>query len=293
MLLSVLIPTYNYDCTKLVRDLSGQLPSDCEIIVADDCSTETLISLALEEIDKIPHATLWRASQNMGRSAIRNKLAAMAEGEWLLFMDSDAEVPDSKFISRYMENLTADVVVGGTSAPDRCPSPEVSLRYEYERRFWLRATPEQRSKKPYDSFTAFNFMIRRSAFEETRFDEHSHEYGHEDTLLGIMLKEHHKSILHIVNPLIHNGLEPNNIYMEKVEKSLLALRQNEGKLQTSSTMLKAYTKVERLHLVPLIRLWHKIFGLPLRRNLCSTHPRLYLFNIYKLGYYSSITNYKL
>lgn len=293
MLLSVLIPTYNYDCTKLVIDLSRQLPDDCEIIVADDCSTDVKVCQALEEIDKIPHASLWISPQNMGRPAIRNRLAREARGEWLLFIDSDAEVTDGKYVERYLQHLTADVVVGGTCAPARCPSPEVSLRYEYERRFWQRAKAEQRGRNPYDSFTAFNFMIRKTVFDAIKFDENCQNYGHEDTLLGIMLKERHVIILHIDNPLIHMGLEPNNVYMRKVEESLVALRENAEKLQSVSTMLKAHAKVERLHLTPIIRLWYMCFGKLIRRNLCSTHPRLYLFNIYKLGYYCSITDYTL
>ena len=36
MKLSILIPTFNQDCTQLVHDLLEQLPQDAEILVADD-----------------------------------------------------------------------------------------------------------------------------------------------------------------------------------------------------------------------------------------------------------------
>ena len=40
-MLSILIPTYNYDCSRLIRDLQAQAEQagiDYEIIVADDAS---------------------------------------------------------------------------------------------------------------------------------------------------------------------------------------------------------------------------------------------------------------
>jgi hypothetical protein len=37
-----------------------------------------------------------------------------------------------------------------------------------------------------------------------------------------------------------------------------------------------------------IRLWHRLFGALERRNLCSNHPSLNVFKLYKLGYYLSL-----
>ena len=86
MKLSVLIPTYNYDCSHLVHQLLEQLPQngDAEVIVGDDCSTEPLSSLS--------GCRIYRPDHNLGRAAIRNALAREAKGEWLLFIDADAEV---------------------------------------------------------------------------------------------------------------------------------------------------------------------------------------------------------
>lgn len=39
MNLSILIPAYNWDCSRLVQDLLAQLPEDAEIIVGNDRST--------------------------------------------------------------------------------------------------------------------------------------------------------------------------------------------------------------------------------------------------------------
>lgn len=288
MLLSVLIPTYNLDCYNLVRDLSLQLPADAEIIVGDDGSTDLLNLAANEPINSLPRCRLWKAPENLGRARIRNRLAQMAQGEWLLFMDSDAMVTDPQYLQRYLDSRVADVVVGGTRAPERCPSPEVSLRYRYERRYWERATAERRNQRPYESFTAFNFMIRRTVMMETGFDEACSTYGHEDTLLGQTLEAKGKTILHIENPLVHMGLDSNEDFMRKTELALKALLEQTDTLGQSSTLLKAYRKLKVLHLLPLVRLWHALAGTWERKNLTGKHPCLTLFNIYKLGYYERI-----
>lgn len=288
MILSVLIPTYNCDCTKLVRDLARQIPEGSEIIVGDDGSTDSVIQKKLEMLDQIPHCHLWRAQHNLGRSAIRNRLAHEALGEWIIFMDSDAEVPDEEYIKRYLGHRDADVVVGGTQAPRECPGAEVSLRYRYERTFWMKATPQARSRQPYECFTSFNFMIRREAFLGVQFDESCRKYGHEDTLLGLQLEQHGMQILHIDNPLIHNGLEVNSEYLSKTEESLKSLYELRERLSQTSALLRVYGRLESCHATPVLRIWHRLFGRVERSNLCSTHPSLLLFKLYKLGYYASI-----
>ena len=57
-MLSVLIPTYNYDCTQLVNDLCtlfDTVDEDVEIIVGDDCSTRVDVSTALRTLNELPH----------------------------------------------------------------------------------------------------------------------------------------------------------------------------------------------------------------------------------------------
>lgn len=292
MILSILIPTYNHDCTKLVRDLSEQMPQEAEIIVGDDGSTDATVRQTLQEIDGMPQCRLWIAPCNLGRSAIRNKLAQMAQGEWLVFIDSDAEVDQTNYIDKYLQNRTADIVVGGTSSPRVCPSPSVSLRYRYESTFWKRHTANQRNLHPYASFTAFNFMIRREVFMKIGFDESCSKYGHEDTLLGQELKRKGVSIMHIDNPLIHCGLESNQVYLRKTEESLSALLELADKLADTSQLLKVHGKIRRLHLATPVMLFHRMFGPAIKRNLCSQHPNLHLFNIYKLGAYTCMAGRK-
>lgn len=288
MLLSILIPTYNYDCSGLVTELARQLSQNMEIIVGDDGSTDKACQERLSRINGIAHCKLWKAPQNMGRSAIRNTLARMAQGEWLIFMDSDAELEDKDYVKKYLQNTDVDVVVGGTRAPSKCPSPEVSLRYKYERNYWQKASLEWRRQRGFDGFTAFNFMIRREVMLRTPFDETCSTYGHEDTLLGKALEDNGASLRHIDNPLIHAGLDTNADFLTKTETALRALKEQDGTLGESSALVKAHRRMKALHLIPLLKAWHYLAGRCERANLCSRTPMIALFNIYKLGYYATL-----
>ena len=126
MKLSILIPTYNYDCSQLVQQLQQQLPEDAEILVGDDSP---------------PH--------NLGRAARRNALAREAKGEWLLFIDADAQVRSSHFIADYLAaSEQAQVVCGGTGNLPECPRPQARLRYDYEIKAEKRLTLAHRQKHP-------------------------------------------------------------------------------------------------------------------------------------------------
>ena len=288
MLLSVLIPTHNHDCTELVSELSVILPPDAEILVGDDASTDPQVKRRLEKLGDMPCCRLYQATQNLGRAAIRNRLADEARGEWLIFIDSDAKLMQQDFIQRYLEARQTDVVCGGTAAPRSCPSPEVSLRFRYESHYWATRTAQARSLSPYVCFTTFNFMIRRAAFMAIRFNEECRQYGHEDTLFGIDLKKGGISLQHIDNALIHMGLEPNPVFLQKTEESLRALIGMDPAVAEGSRILRWRRRLDRLRLTPLVRVLHKILGPLEKRQLCSRHPDLHIFTLYKIGYLCSL-----
>ena len=233
MKLSVLIPTYNYDCSRLVGQLLLQLPEDGEVIVGDDCSTDAVIIEKLREIAALPRCRVFRPSQNLGRAAIRNALAREAKGEWLLFIDADAEVRSSAFIADYLAAAEgsrvngqwsmAGVICGGTGNLPQCPRPAARLRYDYEVAAEQRLTLEHRRHYPYAQFTTFNFLIRRTLFLSIGFDENCKTYGHEDTRFGLELKQRGIEVLHIDNKLTHLGLEDADVYLRKTETALRSL----------------------------------------------------------------------
>lgn len=287
-MLSILIPTYDYVCVDLVRDLQVQaarLHCPYEILVADDGSPETCKS-ANRAINSLPCCKYVELPENVGRARIRNILGRMARYDWLLFMDSDAVVVRDDYLSCYMEARSrAKVIYGGLSHPDRLPSPEVALGYYYEKRAEPRFTLERRRKHPYEVFRTFNFMVERATFLAHPFDETIVKYGHEDTLFGKALKENGIGILHIDNPLLNGGLEPGNRFLDKTEVSVRTLYDHRELLSGSSGVLRLYGRLERMHMVPLVAALFRGTRKGIRRNLLGKHPCLPLYDFYKIGYF--------
>lgn len=292
-MLSILIPTYNYDCTRLVTDLqqqAEQLDINYEIIVADDASTISAYKEKNRKINTISHCRFIELTQNIGRARIRNRLADEAQHEWLLFMDADAEVINENFIADYLTHTDAEVICGGLQHADTLPSSEVSLRYAYEKRADKKRAAHYRNRTPYAHFTPFNFMIRRGLFQSIRFDEHITEYGHEDTLFGIELANHKAEICHIDNPLRHIGLESNELFLEKTRAALRNLSTMEDSMQGYSALLSLYKKIHQVGLDKLLSRCFDQYEERLSSLLCQPRPHLGLFFFYKLAYYCKIKN---
>lgn len=292
MLLSILIPTYNFDCTKLVEDLLQQLPGNSEIIVGDDGSTDQGIKQRLSHISQMPTCRLYASSRNIGRSAIRNRLARQAQGEWLLYLDSDAEVIHKDFLQNYLQEIQHNpgikVLCGGIKHPDKLPCKEVSLRYNYEKKAEPRFTAANRRKNEYSNFRTFNFMIRRDIMYEHPFDENIVKYGYEDVILGAWLQRDNIHIHHIDNEMMNGDIETNPRFVEKTEEAMQTLATIPDIIRSHSTLVVHYNRLQHFHLTGLIRIFHRLFGRTIRRNLCSDSPRLALFNFYKLSYYACL-----
>ena len=242
-MLSILIPTYNYVCVKLVTDLQRQaeaLGCAYEILVADDASEEEY-KRKNREINKLPCCKYIELQENVGRSRIRNILAHLAQYDFFLFLDCDGRVVRHDFIWRYMDSRKlADVVCGGILHPDKLPSPKVSLRYAYEKSAERRFTVKERAQRPFGMFRSFNFLISRKAFESCPFDESIRNYGYEDVLMGVQLERQGFQVLHIDNPLVNEDIERNGAYLRKTEESIQTLYAHRDKLEGNSGILRMY-----------------------------------------------------
>lgn len=291
-MLSILIPTYNYACYKLVVDLHKQgeaLGVPYEIIVCEDGSRDTVSVIANHKIEELSNCRHIINKQNVGAAAIRNLLAKKALYDWMLFIDCDAQVIHDNFLTNYVNNVgKSDVIVGGLRHPMHNDDPNRSLRFKYETEADKTRGAEFRSQNPYNKFTAFNCMIRRSMFLCILFDENCRQYGYEDALFGMELKRRGISILHIDNPLLHTGIDTNNAFLQKTETALNTLLSLGNRMQGGSSLLNMYTCFSRRHLAWVLRLSYSLFGGIMHKNLLSAHPLLTVFNFYKLCYFAFI-----
>lgn len=292
-MLSILIPTYNYDCYRLVAGLQQQasaLKIDFEVIVADDASREEL-KTGNRRIGRLPGCRYIELENNIGRACIRNLLAEQAGHEYLLFIDSDAGIKETGFLDKYLKAARKDrVVCGGLQHPVAMPSANVSLRYTYEimaDKYRMAAT---RQRSPYDKFTTFSFLIPRDLFLEIKFDCAFIKYGHEDTLFGYELQKRNIPVVHIDNPLYHLGLEDNETFLRKTETSIRNLFFEKDKLMEHSRLYALYSKLcgrgLRRPLLATYRLTNRL----LKKNLLGKHPDMKLFALYKLGYLCAFEN---
>ena len=98
----------------------------------------------------------------------------------------------------------------------------------------------------------------------------------------------------INNPLIHKGLDPNDIFIKKTEtaiSNLLKLSQtNLGNvLLSESTILQTYTKLKKFHLTKVINILFAITKKYIQKQITSKNPSLFLFDCYKIGYLCHIS----
>lgn len=295
MQLSILIPTYNYVCTKLAKDLASQCYrcttlDDYEIVVADDGSTDSTSIAQNRSINDIPHCRYAESAENIGRSRILHKMVLQMQFPWVIIIDSDAEVNSENFIKTYLENTSGqDVVCGGIVTSEKYKRQDNTLRYKYESKACTIRALQYREKHPYRFFSSFNILIRAQVFEKVNFDDALTQYGYEDTLFGIQLEQNNFNILHINNPLVHTGIDTNEKYLLKTEQALQNLVTLKNQLQTGSLLYQYYLRLQKLHLIPFLLLWHKVFATLERKIILSQHPNLFLFNLYKLGYFAKKT----
>jgi glycosyltransferase involved in cell wall biosynthesis len=90
-LISVVIPSYNRQDTisYCLDSVLAQTYRELEIIVVDDCSTDSTVSIVRNHPD--PRVRCVVLEKNSGAQAARNRGIHEAKGDWIAFQDSDDE----------------------------------------------------------------------------------------------------------------------------------------------------------------------------------------------------------
>lgn len=292
-MLSICIPIYNFDINSLVKELHRQLKEvriDFEILLMDDASQNDFRKKN-SSLENLQHCTYIQLNQNIGRSAIRNKLAEQASYPYLIFMDCDSEAAGD-FIQKYLDAIhdKTKLIVGGRSYYNNPPTEKDQLlRWHFGRKrevFDLAL----RQACPHRSFLTCNFLIHKEIFKEIQFNEKLKQYGHEDTLFGFELQKRNINIQHIDNPLIHIQLEDVNEFLQKTKKGIDNLKKIYLEIENASTfvanvkLLKIYARLNRFGLSRFFAFVFKLVEPLLEKNLQSQNPNLLVFDFYKLGY---------
>ena len=298
-MLSIIIPTFNDDCPHLVCDLQKQCEEmqamhedfAYEILVGDDHSTDSEVAAHNAVIDCLPGCRFLAYEENVGRALHRNRLVEEARYDWVLIIDADAEVTDDDFILKYCAAKEAspegDIFVGGLTTP-AVAAAGCELRHRYEMEVQERRTLEVRRENPAANFATFNFMARRRVLNAVRFDTRCKAYGYEDALFGIEAAQRGYKILHIDNPLQHNGINDSAAFLRNSETALQTLALLGPPMTDHARVARMAAKMERLGLGAALRGCFSVLAPLLRRNLLSKRPSLKVFAFYKLGYYLTL-----
>lgn len=119
-LVSVIMPSYNSGrhIAESIRSVQSQTLTDWELLVSDDCSTDSTREVVAGIAEADPRVRLLPLEENGGAAVARNNSLAHARGRYIAYLDSDD--------LWYPEKLERQVAfMGESSAAFSCCSYEV------------------------------------------------------------------------------------------------------------------------------------------------------------------------
>ncbi len=222
---SILVPIYNVQSmiVECARSLFKQSYEDCEFIFVDDGSTDysyyrlrDVIDLEFEELnDRI---RIVRHSRNRGVAEARNTAMECANGEFILFVDSDDWVAPNlvQSLVRQQRENDADLV-----SSDFYRTTKNSTQYIHTH--WIGGREGSLNIVLAQSFAlpnrVWSLLIRRSMIHRNgiRFDG-SINYG-EDSLLLVKLLYFAREIDHVNKPLYYYRADSAGSYSNNPSRS--------------------------------------------------------------------------
>jgi len=289
--ISVLIPVYQHNPSVLILELHKQLSATSipfEIQVLDDASNVNYFSDWSSSLHTLSNCTINRLDENQGRSGIRNLLVQEAKYNWLLFLDADTSLCSDSYIQQFLPFLSDsyDAVCGGTAYRKTLNDSTHSLRWKYGK-----AREEKsaalRNMCPFKNFTLNNLLIQKDCLLKFPLDISIRDYGHEDTVLGMVLEQHKIRIKHIDNFVFHDGLDTNDVFLSKIIQSVHTLVDlyRKRKLTEDTNLIQHYKKLHLLKMDALFFFLLKPFIPLFNKNLTGKNPSLFLLDLLKLWHF--------
>ncbi|HET8881893.1 MAG TPA: glycosyltransferase [Solimonas sp.] len=266
---SIVVPFHDYDVTQQARELCALATRAgsglCEVIYADDASHERRHGRELQAVldaAQCPALQL-RFEQNLGRAAIRNRLAVAARGAFLLYLDADMLPDRADFLDAYLSYThgpTITAVCGGRSYTrlGRCPPEAALYHYFSQRTECVAAETRQTLARLY--LLTNNLLVDRQAMLAHPFDERYVGWGFEDFDWSLRLPDTAR-IAHIDNPATHMGVLSERELLSKYASSQ----------QNFLHLYRAHGAA--LDTLALVRVSRRMARLPLPLTLCNRLAR--------------------
>lgn len=283
-MLSILIPVYNYNALLLVNELVKQCNSigiTFEILCQDDASNSSK-NIINHKINVLPNAAFFINEINLGRGKNINSLAGKAKYDWLLILDCDTFPAQNDFIKKYVAIISESaekIFFGGILYENKKPQEEQYLRWIYGQ------------KRETKSILTSNLLIKKEVFLQYPFDEIITKYGYEDLCFFSVLKSNQFEIFRIENPTYHLNLETSLLFLNKTKtalENLIFLYDSNKIASEESKIIKSFEFLKKLKTTRFSAFLFRKNQAKMERNLLSQKPSLFLFDVYKLGYYCTL-----
>ncbi|MCW2120591.1 glycosyltransferase family 2 protein [Flavobacterium sp. 7A] len=292
-MLSILIPTYNYNVYPLVTILKVEaevLEINYEILVQDDASQEYLCENS--KINTLKGCNYTINSHNLGRGKNINMLCSKSKYDYILILESDSLPNNSSYLKNYINLLSKspEVIFGGVEYPNNTPESKKILRWKYGRNRECKSL-NHRLKNNYDFVFTWNLLLKKDILIKYPFPEYINDYGYEDSIFIKTLRIHSISINHIENQLTHCNDQFSIEFIKKTERAVQTLfnLNNNNKIDSKDIKLTLiYSILKRVYLTGVLKLIYSISKKRILNNLTSQKPSLFLFDLYKLGYYCNL-----
>jgi glycosyltransferase involved in cell wall biosynthesis len=274
--LSICIPLYRYDVTKLIDALAACKSSSlAEIVLYDDGSGDHELLAKLEShAGRVPAAVrIVSAAANRGRAVARNAAFKHARSEWLLLLDADM-MPDSEsFIEGYLDAIETTwepaVVVGGYSLKT-APKDKRFARHRWQAEASECLPATTRSVAPGRYVFSSNVLVHRLVLDACPFDQRFAAWGWEDTDWGLRAQQWFP-VRHIDNTATHMGLD--------TDKALIAKYASSGQNFVLMTTRHRDEAVK----MPLYRMAKRMRRMPFRKQLTGLARKLAQFRLLPLA----------
>ena len=299
-MLSICIPVYNVDVTKLVSDLHTQIQEineSIEIVLIDDASDieNKAKNRLLKEYCKIIELEI-----NVGRSKIRNLFVSECKNPYLLFLDCDSEIISSIFLEKYIQELkrlNPKVLFGGSIYSEQCPEKKYLLRWKTSRNRESKSIQDRESNFNW-GFKTNNFIIEKELLQKIAFNENLCGYGHEDTLFAFDLFRVNVSVIQSDNAVLNAHLDTNHVYLKKTKEALanlvevLKILKYDKEFIKHIPLLKTYFSLEKKGFLFILKPIFWCIKPTLLSCLKSGTFFVWMFDLYKLIEFSRIQSVK-
>lgn len=279
--LCICVPTWKDNADALFASLIRMSGAEaCTLLVFDDGSVDADLTRQLtRQIRRYPGpARLVSAPKNAGRSHARNRLMALAETEWILYLDADMQPDDDAFLSRYLEAIAGAngpaLFVGGFSLKHAVPTAETRLHAAQSRGSECLPASVRATAPGRYVFTS-NLLVHADILKAVAFDSGFEGWGWEDVDWGLRVAERFP-VHHIDNAATHLGLDDDATLMAKYAASddnFLRMLERHPEQMRRARLFRMAKLISHLpHRLPIKKVANQLArtrGLPLKARLLA------------------------